>query len=141
MHPALQGVGGLKYVGECDFSCSALHGKNHVLSFEQPYVLMFRLISGFVLRYTLIKFSQGSAMSAAEIENALRTAAMSLEMEGQHVDAPCRCAMHGMGPQNACRRNYIRRISGVGNQAVGGLTVCHTALILLRTTAIPARAV
>ena len=28
-------------------------------------------------------------MSAAEIENALRTAAMSLEMEGQHVDAQC----------------------------------------------------
>ena len=28
-------------------------------------------------------------MSAAEIENALRMASMSLEMEGQHVDAQC----------------------------------------------------
>ena len=28
-------------------------------------------------------------MSAAEIENTLRTAAMSLEMEGQHVDVQC----------------------------------------------------
>lgn len=28
-------------------------------------------------------------MSAAEIKNAMRTAAMSLEMEGQHVDAQC----------------------------------------------------
>ena len=28
-------------------------------------------------------------MSAVEIENAMRTAAMSLAMEGQHVDAQC----------------------------------------------------
>ena len=34
-------------------------------------------------------FAGGAAMSAAEIENALRMASMSLEMEGQHVDAQC----------------------------------------------------
>ena len=28
-------------------------------------------------------------MNAVEIENAMRTAAMSLAMEGQHVDAQC----------------------------------------------------
>lgn len=55
---------------------------------KQDCLKNFHLVFILVSSYTDIKiFSGGIVMSAAEIEESIRTATISLEMEGLHIDS------------------------------------------------------
>lgn len=55
---------------------------------KQDCLKNFRLVFFPVSSYTDIKiFSGGIVMSTAEIEESIRTATISLEMEGLHIDS------------------------------------------------------